>query len=221
MRSLGVASVRSPSLRAGRAAPPLSVRAPVPVQVQDFAFADTVFANELDEAPPSGPIFVSDPLGNTQCVTPLAFPLPPPGDDVGVATRLRVLSAHVRHAIRGAHEEMRDLWAGTYEIVASSDRPAQPGAMLFLRRILALWSCFQWSRADLTRAAMIGLAVFVTAGAIGATTLDFDDAAATSASGASASTTASASAAGSSSEVRARRTLDQHTGKRLVPRPKR
>lgn len=215
MRSLGVASVRSPSLRAGRAAQALSVRAPLPVQVQDFAFADTVFANKLDDPPPSGPIFVNDPLGNTQCVTPLAFPLPPPSEDFGMATRLRVLTAHVRHAIRGAREEMRDLWAVTYEMVASAKRPTEPGAMLVLRRVLALWSCFQWSRADLTRAAMIGLAVFVAAGAIGATTIDFDD------GGASGTSGASFSATRSSSEVRARRTLDQHTDKKLVRRAKR
>lgn len=197
-----------PSLRGNTAARGREVRQPAPIQLQDFAFADTVFADELAEdelAPPSGPIYVNDSMGNAQCVTPLAFRLPDAGENADFATRLRVLHAHVRHAVRGAYEEMRELWAGTAEMVdggASGSR---------FDRVLALWSCFQWSRADLTRAAMIGLAVFVTAGAIGATTLDFD-----------AEDTASARGnATSSTEVRGGHTLDQHTGKNSVVHAKR
>lgn len=184
------------------------VRQPAPIQLQDFAFADTVFADELAEdelAPPSGPIYVNDSMGNAQCVTPLAFRLPDAGEDVDSATRLRVLYAHVRHAIRGAYEEMRELWAGTAEMVdggASGSR---------FDRVLALWSCFQWSRADLTRAAMIGLAVFVTAAAIGASTLDFDAEGTASAKGNVTSGT----------EVRGGHTLDQHTGKKSLVHAKR
>lgn len=193
MRPMPVASVRHASLRTV-----------APVQVQDFAFADTVFANELsDDAPPppSGPIFVQDAMGNAHCMTPLAFPLPMPADDVGLPTRLRVLFAHARHALRASVEEMRGLWADTDEMVEN----AEPGAGRHLRRLLALWSLFHWSRADFTRAAMIGLAVFVTAAAIGAATMDLGD----------------GTAAASSDEVRAQRTLDQHTGKNFVPRSKR
>jgi hypothetical protein len=196
-----------------RAAAPISLRSPAPVQVQDFAFADTVFANELPDdegAPPSGPIYVKEPGGHTQCVTPLSFPLPPAGADVDFPTRLRVLHAHLRHALRRTREEMREIWAGTAEIVVERERAegAEPSPLPYVvRRVLALWSCFQWSRADLTRAAMIGLAVFVTAAAIGATTMDFGD-------GIHAS-------AGASSGVRSGRTLDQHTGKKLVAHPKR
>lgn len=214
MRRLGAASTAGrhvktapPSLR-GSVAPPVSVRAPAPIQLQDFAFADTVFAKELPEdelPPPSGPIYVSDSMGNTQCVTPLAFRLPDAGQDVDLVTRLRVALAHVRHAIRGSLEEMRELWAGTAEMVEGGAQGSR------FDRVLALWSCFQWSRADLTRAAMIGLAVFITAGAIGATTLDFDGASTASATGNAASST----------EVRAGRTLYQHTGKRNVVRAKR
>jgi hypothetical protein len=192
-------------LGASRAAAPVSVRTPAPIQLHDFAFADTIVAKELLEdelAPPSGPIYVSDSMGNTQCVTPLAFPLPEAAEHVDLGTRLRVLHAHVRHAVRGAFEEMRDLWAGTAEMVdggASGSR---------LARVLALWSCFQWSRADLTRAAVIGLAVFVTTAALAATTLDFGD-------GASSGTAAA------STGVRGGRTLDQHTGKKTVVHAKR
>src|SRR4051812_3024182 len=45
----------TPSSGSG-APPPISIRAPV----QDFAFADTIFATEEVEAPPSGPIFFTD-----------------------------------------------------------------------------------------------------------------------------------------------------------------
>lgn len=209
MRRLDAASVahlRRASLRS-HSAPPISVRTPAPEQVQDFAFADTVFAKELpgDEAPPSGPIFVNDPMGHTQCVTPLAFPLPPAGDDLDFATRMRVLLAHLRHGVRHSREEMHELWAGTAEIVnGEGAAPENASSMpLVLRRIAALWSCFQWSRADLTRAAVIGLAVFVAAAALGAATMDLGG----------------RSAAGS--EVRAGRTLEQHTGKKIAVHGKR
>lgn len=195
MHRVGVASVRHPSL------PPVSSRAPAPIQIQDFAFADTIVARELadDEAPPpSGPIYVHDPDGNTQCVTPLAFRLPSAAEDVDVSTRMRVTVAHARDAVRRSVEEMRELWAGTAEMVGGQE----PGA---LRRVLLLWSCFQWSRADFTRAAMIGVAVFITAAAIGASTMDLAD-------GGSA-------AAGAG--VRAARTIDQHTGKKIVLHGKR
>jgi hypothetical protein len=213
MRRLGTASIAGRRARTdlrgprGGAAAPASVRAPAPIQLHDFAFADTIIAKELLEdelPPPSGPIYVSDSMGNTQCVTPLAFPLPDAGDHVDLGTRLRVLLAHFRHAVRGAFEEMRDLWAGTAQMVdggASGSRFA---------RVLALWSCFQWSRADLTRAAVIGLAVFVTTAALAATTLDFGDDGASSAGTAAAST-----------GVRGARTLDQHTGKKTVVHAKR
>jgi hypothetical protein len=199
MRRLGAASVRHPLHG--------TTRSPAPIQLQDFAFADTIVANELSDEPPppSGPIYVHDPLGNTnQCVTPLSFPLPPAGKDVDLATRLRVLVAHTRHAVRRSLEEMNELWAGTADMVADG----QPGAGTQLRRALAIWSCFQWSRADFTRAAMIGLAVFITAAAVGATTMDLGD-------------DAASPAAGASSGVRAGRTLDQHTGKKFVVHAKR
>jgi len=192
MRQMPAASVRHPSLRAV-----------APARVQDFAFADTVYASELDDGPPppSGPIFVQDPMGHTQCVTPLAFRLPPPAEDVDLRTRLRVLLGHARRAFHASVVEMRELWADTNEMI----EPTEAGTGRDLRRVVALWSFFHWSRADFTRAAMIGLAVFIAAAAIGATTMDLGG-------GRSAAT---------SDEVRVRRTLDQHTGKNFVPRSKR
>jgi hypothetical protein len=208
------ASRRNPSFRGQAARSPVSVRAPV--QIQDFAFADTVFASELvenAEGPASAPIFLNDdpPGTNAHCVTPLAFPLPPPSGDVALPTRVRG-HGHLRHALRGSLDEMREVWANTAEIVhaevQSEGGPATTTPFVFfLRRALALWSCFQWSQADLTRAAMIGVGVFVVAGALGATTMDFTDDA--------------GSGRATSSEVRARRTLDQHTAKKIVIRNKR
>ena len=214
MRRLGAATVASrhartgpPSLRGGAPPAPISVRSPAPIQLHDFAFADPVIAQELSEdelPPPSNPIYVSDSMGNTQCVTPLAFPLPEAAEDVDLSTRLRVVLAHLRHAVRGAFEEMRDLWAGTAEMVdggASGSR---------FSRAIALWSCFQWSRADLTRAAMIGLAVFVTTATLAATTLELGD-----------DSGAGTAAASRGPGVRGARTLDQHTGKKTVVHAKR
>ena len=178
-------------------------RAVASAQVQDFAFADTVYADELTDGPPppSGPIFVQDPMGNTQCMTPLAFRLPMPAEDVDLPTRLRALFARTRHSFRRSLAEMVDLWADTNEMV----EPTEPGTGRHLRRAVAMWSFFHWSRTDLTRAALIGLAVFVTAAAIGAGAMDLggDRSAATS------------------DQVRGQRTLDQHTGRNFVPRSKR
>lgn len=205
-RAAGPRRTAPPSLRGGNG-PPISARAPAPIQLQDFAFADTVVAQELgddERPPPSGPIYVSDSLGNTQCLTPLAFPLPAAAEDVDLRTRLRIALSHVRHATRGSVDEMRELWAGTAQMVEGG---ASAGRF---HRALAMWSCFQWSGADLTRAAMIGLAVFLTAGAIGATTLDLGD-----------GTASAASHDASSAEVRGARTLDQHTGKKSVVHAKR
>ena len=199
----GGPSVRAPS------APPVSIRAPV--QVQDFAFADTVFASELpeeDDPPPSLPIFFDAVRGSPQCATPLAFPLPDAAADVDFATRGRVFLAHVRHGVRAALEEIRELWTGTADIVYGQRAGQLPRASalgFFALRVLALWQCFQWSRADVLRAALIGVAVFVVAGA------------------AFASTVGGAEATGSAGgdEVRAPRTLDQHTGRQIVVRGRR
>jgi hypothetical protein len=211
----GLADVLEPELDAitplrltRRAPPALSerrlgtpARAPslAPPPVADFAFADTVFADDLpeDAAPPS----TSADRDLPPCLTPLAFPLPPPSAPVDLPTRLRVLAAEARHHVVRSRDEMRELWAGTSEIVSSEDgHPgASPSLPVVVRRVLALWACFQWSRADLARAATIGLAVFVTAAVIGATTLG------------PAAPDAPATAA-RSAEVRAGRTLDQHTG---------
>lgn len=80
----------------------------------DIAFADTIHIRDLaldDELPPppSGPVIVNDPDQGTQWMTPFAFPLPPASHDASLATKLRVLAARVRHAVRGALEQW-SLW---------------------------------------------------------------------------------------------------------------
>jgi hypothetical protein len=187
----GPISVRGGGPVSVRGGGPISDRPRAPSQVQDFAFADTVFGLPEEASPPSSPIYVNDDPGQSQSMTPHSYPLPEESAGRG---GFGVLA----DAFQRSREEMRELWAGTGEMVDESR------GMRTIRRVFALWSCFQWSRADLTRAAMIGLAVFVTAAAIGATTIDFG----------------SESSVGSAG-VRAARTLDQHTGKKVVLRTKR
>lgn len=203
-----------PSPMNSQGAVPVSIRAPQ--QVQDFAFAETVSAREIGEdSNPSTPIFFDDVAAATQhCVTPLAFPLPPAADDVDLRTRLRVGSAHVRHGLRGSIEDMSDLWRGAGEIVEAElmegfRRPPATALGLFLRRVRAAWSCFTWTSSDLARVALIFSGVFlVGVTAVLTTRANNDDATATASSDAS-------------TEVRAPRTVEQHTGRKLVVRNKR
>lgn len=119
-----------------------------------------------------------------------------------------MLLAHIRHGVRRAFEEFRELWDGTADIVyeqRAGQLPRTSALGFFVRRVLALWECFQWSRADVLRAALIGLAVFVVAGAAFASTAGGGE--------------ATGSAGGS--EVRAPRTLDQHTSHQIVVRGRR
>ena len=173
---------------ADRLEPPSTPRA------SDIAFADTIHVRDLDlsatgdELPPaSGPIIVND---GTQFMTPLAFPLPPASEDASLSVKLRVLTARVRHGVRGSIEEAQDAWSQTRE------------APTFLERVKALWCLWEWERSDLVRAAMIGGAVFLLAATLGGVAI----------AGAS---DASAQGAGvaATGEVRAPRTVDQHTGR--------
>lgn len=151
----------------------------------DMAFAPTIHVREIldDAPPPSGPIIAKDSNGQTQCVTPLAFPLPPASEDAPVSTRMRVGVSRIRHAFRRSVDELSELWASTGE-----------GSVLTRARVL--WSFWEWDRVDLVRAALIGAAVFVVVATAGASVV----------------VTRSASAA-SGEEVRTPRTLDQHTVK--------
>jgi hypothetical protein len=178
---------------------------------QDFAFADTVFARELEgeRIPPSRPLIVNEPWCEPHMLTPLAFPLPDSaGPDADLAARVRVLTARVRHGLRGALDELTELWTAT-----DAGEPSRGGSRLSRVRVLAgrlraLWGCWEWERADLTRAAVIGLGVFVVAATIGV-----------AATGAGAGPAATASGE-TSVVVRAPRTLEQHTSRNLTPRTK-
>jgi hypothetical protein len=181
--------------------PPSTPRRPPPSH--DMAFADTIHVRDLDlsatgdELPPaSGPVIVNDPDQGTQCLTPLAFPLPPASQDASLSTKLRILSARIRHGVRGSIEEARDAWRQTSE------------APTFAERMKALWSLWQWERSDLVRAAVMGGAVFFVVATLGALAIASGDDDAPQAFGVSAS-----------NEVRAPRTVDQHTGRVFYPSP--
>jgi hypothetical protein len=169
----------------------------------DIAFADTIHVRDLnlgdtgDDLPPaSGPVIVNDPDHGTQWMTPFAFPLPPAPADVSFATKMRVLAARIRHLLRGSMEEAQEAWSQTSE------------APTFVERVKALWSLWQWERGDLVRAAIIGGAVFSVVATIGGFALADSDSEGTQAFGVSAS-----------NEVRAPRTVDQHTGRVFYPSP--
>jgi hypothetical protein len=140
--------------------------APPPV---DLAFADTFFARDLPEdapPPPSGPIVVSDATGQTQHLTPIAYPLPAAAVNAPLSVRVRVGASRLRHGARAAVEDVRDLWADT-------DHLTLPRRMLVvLQRARDVWASWEWDRADVLRAGAIGLVVFVTAAAFGAGWLD-------------------------------------------------
>jgi hypothetical protein len=93
---------------------------------------------------------------------PVAYP-PASPTDPGVATRMRFAWARFRHDV----EDMHQLWDAT----ASPDR-VQDHSMAtpsgFARRVRTLFSFFEWDRADLLRAAWIGLAVLVFVATLGA-----------------------------------------------------
>lgn len=173
-------------------------------RASDIAFADTIHVRDLnladtgDELPPaSGPVIVNDPDQGTQWMTPFAFPLPPASEDVSLSTKLRILSARIRHGVRGSIEEAQDAWSQTSE------------ARTFVERIKALLSLWQWERGDLVRAAVMGGAVFAVVATIGAFAIASDDSESTPAFGISASYDG----------VRVPRTADQHTGRVFSPSP--
>lgn len=176
-------------------------------RTNDIAFADTIHVRDLnladtgDELPPaSGPVIVNDGEQGTQWMTPLAFPLPPSAEDVSLSTKLRILSARVRHGVRGSLEEAQDAWSQTRE------------APTFVERIKVLASLWQWERGDLVRAAVIGGAVFVVAATLGGVAIAGGESESAQAFGVSAG----AHAAGDDG-VRVPRTVDQHTGRAFGP----
>lgn len=173
---------------------PCATALPV-VSSHEWAFADTVSLQLLphdEPAPLSGPIFVHDPLGVTaeQQLVPRAFPPP---------AAAAPLVARARDALQASIDEARELWAGTAEIVN-----ARPGAITLFRRARAMWSFWEWDRADIVRAATIGVAVFLAAACVGASVF-----------GAGA-----AEASPATSEARSARTAEQHTPMRVVVRAK-
>ncbi len=179
---------------------------------QDFAFAPTVHTSDLpdDFPPPSGPLYVNEPGGQTQCMTPLAFPMPPASEDATLDTRARIAFSRIRHTFRRSLEEMRELWLAACEAAGaapSSDPLAR--AALVAKRARVVWSFWEWDRADIVRAAAIGSAVFFGVATVGATVV-------VTQSSATAPITER-----NGDEVRVPRTIEQHTPRAFVLRTKR
>lgn len=145
---------------------------------QDFAFADTVVAADLDEVGPPSGVVVNDDTG--QCLmTPIAYAPPIVEPNPSWATRLRIAWARVRYGLRASREEMNALWSATaedprYAATAAYDEDPLARAALVGRRVRTFFSFFEWDRADLLRAAWIGLVVFVLVATAGAFALQSD-----------------------------------------------
>jgi hypothetical protein len=175
----------NPMRREGLPSTPISTRTPPSARAEeshrrtksaaktaDLAFADTVIVDDLDAAvPPSGILF-NDATGAEQRMTALAFPPVPDPQPIiphalyaeGVRTRFHQAYRRVREGVEEQRAEMTLLWTATAAI-AQRDAAQAPGLG---RRLRTLVSFFEWDRADVLRAAWIGLAVFFFAATVGA-----------------------------------------------------
>jgi hypothetical protein len=160
-----------------------SATAITPWEAPDLAFADTVIANDLEPPPPSG-IVVSDeadaviapPDLVTHVLTPMTMAAswhpeaPAPAYDPGVVTRLSSAFERVRHGVNESRAEMNLLWSATatLEEVADDGGVVHRRPVTLRRRLTMLLSFFEWERADLLRAAWIGLGAFLLAATVGA-----------------------------------------------------
>jgi hypothetical protein len=143
---------------------------------QDFAFADTVVATDLDEAiPPSG-IVISDETGHSHCVMPVAYPhrISAPRPELPMTARARMAWAQMREGMRASSEELHALWTATASVEQDQHRPIArhndtlARAATVGRRVRTFFSFFEWDRADVFRAAWLGFFVFVLAATVGA-----------------------------------------------------
>lgn len=147
-------------------------------EMVDFAFADTVVAadlGELDEPCPHSGIVISDETGHDHYLTPIPHPLPAAAAEIGLGTRVRFAWARLRHGMKTSRAEMNELWSATACLehvhdgqgaVVYEEDPFLRAATVG-RRVRTLFSFFEWDRADLLRAAWIGLVVFVLAAMVG------------------------------------------------------
>ena len=156
----------------------------------DFAFADTVVATDLDEAiPPSG-LVINNEAGHAHCLTFDRVPHEPPEfseayapptpylipADGAFATKMRDAWARMRQGVQASRAEMNELWSATASLEHLHDGQ---GAIVYEedpltrartvgRRVRTFFSFFEWDRADLLRAAWIGLLVFMLVATVGA-----------------------------------------------------
>lgn len=145
--------------------------------IQDFAFADTIAMADLDASTVQDSSSID---GGEVEFTPLATTTSSTSvwDDHRVATRVGIAWTRtwtrVRDAVEASRREMLELWNATASIESARDhrvdvQAAHPLARVLTvgRRIRALWSLFEWDRADVVRAASIGLVVFMVVATVG------------------------------------------------------
>jgi hypothetical protein len=154
----------------------------------DLAFADTVVVDDLADAIPlSSDLRFNDETGIERHVASVGFPppavlapTPPPSARPPSATSARGLRGawmRMRTGVRAQREELTLLWSATAALDTAADPTAsahpqqRPGRMTLGRRLRMLLSFFEWDRADVLRAAWMGLAVFFLVATIGAVIL--------------------------------------------------
>ena len=147
--------------------------------VTDFAFADTVVATDLDEAiPPSG-LVIHNEAGHAHCLTPPEYPYLTAqyrAGGPGITTKMHGVWARMREKMQASRAEMTELWSATASLehvedgrgAAVYEEAPLARAATMGRRVRAFFSFFEWDRADLLRAAWIGLLVFVLVATVGA-----------------------------------------------------
>lgn len=100
---------------------------------------------------------------------PSYAPLPP---NAGPVTVARSMFVRAKNEIDSSRHEMKELWSATYDDAEAARLANEEDPFVRLagklRRLRTMFSFFEWDRADLMRAAWIGLAVLVVVVAVGA-----------------------------------------------------
>ena len=134
--------------------------------------------------PPTADLRFNDESGIERHVASVAFPPPAPlvepAPDIPPPPRsrsrprdepshgLRGAWKRMRTGVRAQREEFTWLWSAAAALDADPRDPTRPSRTPLARRLRTLLSFFEWDRADVLRAAWIGLAVFFLAATLGA-----------------------------------------------------
>ena len=121
------------------------------------------------------PRFTTHPTTGFTRQTALTGPPPPPSSvppNAGIVTTARHAYKRAKTEIDSSRHEMQALWSATQDhaeaIRLANEEDPFVRLAGHLRRVRALWSFFEWDRADLMRATWIGVAVFVIVATVGA-----------------------------------------------------